>query len=59
MCIEDEAAGKLQTMRIVKEIEVGLIPFLLNFHYHDEPWSSFFLFLCRCEKLGLTGCFNT
>jgi len=25
MCIEDEAAGKLQTMRIVKEIEVRLI----------------------------------
>lgn len=24
MCIEDEAAGKLQTMRIVKEIEVSL-----------------------------------
>lgn len=30
MCIEDEAAGKLQTMRIVKEIEVRLIPSLLN-----------------------------
>lgn len=28
MCIEDEAAGKLQTMRIVKEIEVRLIPSL-------------------------------
>lgn len=24
MCIEDETAGKLQTMRIVKEIEVSL-----------------------------------
>lgn len=27
MCIEDEAAGKLQTMRIVKEIEASLTPF--------------------------------
>ena len=30
MCIEDEAAGKLQRMRIVIEIEVRLIPSLLN-----------------------------
>ena len=30
MCIEDEDAGRLQRMRIVKEIEVRLIPSLLN-----------------------------
>ena len=33
MCIEDEAAGKLQRMRIVIEIEVRLIPSLLNYNF--------------------------